>query len=720
MSHPEVPGQQGLSTDMPSLVVRPVLAQPERARLFQILDELGQMQGALLPVLHAVQEAFGYVPPEAVGDIADRLGLSRAEIHGVITFYSHFRSQPAGRHRVEICRAEACQSKGADQLLEQVSARLGCRVGQTSADAGFTLEPVYCLGLCAQSPAIMVDGHPYARVDAARFEQILTSLNSRARVEGKTPAASAVPSTALTTVYVPCDAAALAVGADQVAEAIEAQAARRGQAVRIVRNGSRGLLWLETLVEVQTDRGRVAYGPITASDVPGLFDAGFLQGGDHPLGQGLTDAMPYLARQQRLTFARVGVTDPLSLDDYAQQGGWQGLRRALAMSPQAIVQEVTASGLRGRGGAAFPTGVKWQTALSAQAEQKYIVCNADEGDSGTFADRMLMEGDPFALIEGMTIAALAVGATQGFIYVRSEYPHACATLRQAIGKAVEAGWLGENIHGSGRRFELQVRVAAGAYICGEETAMLESLEGKRGQVRAKPPLPARQGLFGQPTVINNVISLATVPWVLAHGAQAYADFGMGRSRGTLPFQLAGNIARGGLVELAFGGTLRELIFDFGAGSASGRPLRAVQVGGPLGAYLPESQWDVPLDYEAYKAISAMMGHGGLVAFDDTVDMARMARYAMEFCAIESCGKCTPCRIGSRRGVEVIDRLVSATSPSARLQSKVLLEDLCDTMLAGSLCALGGMAPYPVLSAIQHFPGDFGLTQPASSVSASGD
>ncbi len=513
-------------------------------------------------------------------------------------------------------------------------------------------------------------------------------------------------------IYVPRDAAALAVGADEVASAIEAEAARLGQAVEIVRNGSRGLLWLEPLVEIATPQGRMAYGPVAPEDVAALFAGGWLAGrAGHPLAHGLTEEIPYLRRQERLTFARVGVTDPLSIQDYAAHGGLAGLERALSMTPAQIVEEVTASGLRGRGGAAFPTGIKWKTVLGAPSATKYIVCNADEGDSGTFADRLLMEGDPYALIEGMTIAGLAVGADYGYIYVRSEYPHAIETLRAAIGRAREVGWLGEDIHGSGRRFDLEVRQGAGAYICGEETALLESLEGKRGVVRAKPPLPAISGLFGQPTVINNVISLATVPTILARGAAYYRDYGVGRSHGTLPFQLAGNIKQGGLVEKAFGLSLRELLYDFGGGSASGKPLRAAQVGGPLGAYLPESQWDVPLDYEAYIAISAMVGHGGVVAFDDSVDMARMARYAMEFCAVESCGKCTPCRIGSTRGVETIDRII-AGGPARQAQIH-LLRDLCDTMLGGSLCALGGMAPYPVLSALNHFPEDFGqITQAA--------
>jgi len=513
---------------------------------------------------------------------------------------------------------------------------------------------------------------------------------------------------AVVTLYVPRDSAALAAGADEIADLLRAACTTRGLDVQIVRNSSRGMFWLEPLVEVATPQGRVAYGPVAPEDVPGLLDAGLLEGGAHALCQGPTEAIPYLARQQRLTFARMGVTDPLSLADYDAHGGWAGLRHAIAMDGAAIVDTVLESGLRGRGGAAFPTGIKWKTVLGAKAAQKYVVCNADEGDSGTFSDRMTMEGDPFMLIEGMTIAGLAVGATKGYVYIRSEYPHAIAVMNEAISLARAAGFLGADILGSGRTFELEVRKAAGAYVCGEETAMLESIEGRRGIVRAKPPLPALEGLFGMPTVINNVISFASVPVILAKGADHYKNYGMGRSRGTLPFQITGNIQHGGLVELAFGVTLRELLYDFGGGSRSGRPIKAVQVGGPLGTYVPESKWDVPLDYEAYAAFGAVVGHGGLVVHDDSADMAQLARYAMEFCALESCGKCTPCRIGSTRGVEVIDRIVRNEN---RARQVILLRDLCDTMVHGSLCAMGGMTPYPVLSALNHYPEDFGLSAP---------
>lgn len=507
-----------------------------------------------------------------------------------------------------------------------------------------------------------------------------------------------------TIIYVPCDTTALSLGADEVAEQIRHYAEQQDVDLRMVRNGSRGLFWLEPLVEVVTAEGRVAYGPVEPEQVAELVETGLFDGQPgHPLYLGSIEEHPYLKRQQRLTFSRIGITDPLCLDDYIAHGGFVGLKKAAALTAQGIVDQVKTSGLRGRGGAAFPAGIKWQTVLDEpQDQQKYIVCNADEGDSGTFADRLVMECDPYMLIEGMVIAGLAVGATKGYIYLRSEYLLSQQMLNAAIGRAEAAGYLGENVCGNGRAFHLEVRLGAGAYICGEETALLESLEGKRGLVRSKPPLPAIKGLFGQPTVVNNVLSLAAIPFILAEGGQTYADYGMGRSLGTLAIQLAGNVKQGGLIELAFGVTLQEVLYDFGAGTLTGRPIKAVQVGGPLMAYMPENQWHTPMDYEAFAQLGAGIGHGGVVVFDDSVDMGEQARFAMEFCAFESCGKCTPCRIGSVRGVEVIDRIRAGENPEDNLE---LLEELCETMVDGSLCAMGGMTPYPVQSVMKYFPED---------------
>ena len=505
-------------------------------------------------------------------------------------------------------------------------------------------------------------------------------------------------------VYLPLDSAAVALGADEVAEAILAHGRAHGIDVTLVRNGSRGMVWLEPLAEVETPEGRMAFGPMTVADV----DALFRDPARHPKALGLTEALPWMRAQTRLTFARVGVIDPLSLQDYAAHGGLAGLERALNMTAPEMVAEVTASGLRGRGGAGFPTGIKWKTVSEAKADRKYIVCNADEGDSATFADRMLMEGDPFTLIEGMTIAGLACGATKGFVYIRSEYPVAIAVMQKAVEVARAAGVLGAAVLGRGPAFDMEVRVGAGAYVCGEETSLLNSLEGKRGIVRAKPPLPALQGFMGRPTVVNNVISLASIPVIFAKGAAFYQGFGLGRSRGTIPLQIAGNVRHGGLYEIAFGLTLGEIVNGIGGGTASGRPVKAVQVGGPLGAYFPVSLFDTPFGYEEFAGKDGLIGHAGLTVFDDTADMLGMARFAMEFCAIESCGKCTPCRLGAVRGMETVDRIARGDASAVPL-----LTDLCNTMKAGSLCALGGFTPYPVMSALTHFPDDFARAKEAA-------
>jgi formate dehydrogenase iron-sulfur subunit len=504
-------------------------------------------------------------------------------------------------------------------------------------------------------------------------------------------------------IYIPGDSGSVALGADRLAIRMAEALKARDLDAEIVRNGSRGLYWLEPMVEVETGKGRVAYGPVKASDVDGLLEAGLLEGGDHPLSLGAPEELPFLKRQTRLTFARCGITDPLSLDDYRDHGGLTGLTNAVAMEPEVIVAQVTESGLRGRGGAGFPTGIKWKTVLEAEGEQKYIVCNADEGDSGTFADRMIMEGDPFVLIEGMVIAGIATRATKGYVYLRSEYPHAIRVMNRAVEIAREAGILGTSVLGSAHTFDMEIRVGAGAYVCGEETALLESLEGRRGVVRAKPPLPAHKGFLGRPTVVNNVISLASVPVIMDKGADFYRDFGMGRSRGTIPVQIAGNVRHGGLFEAAFGMSLGELVDDIAGGTATGRPVKAVQVGGPLGAYFPRELFDTPFDYEAFAAKDGLIGHAGIVVFDDTADMLKQARFAFEFCAVESCGKCTPCRIGSTRGVEVADKIRDGIEPESQI---TLMTDLCNTMKFGSLCALGGFTPYPVMSALTHFPDDF--------------
>lgn len=654
-------------------------------QLAALVRDFADVPGGLLPALHAVQHHTGHVPTDLIPALADTFNLAVAEVHGVISFYKDFRTEAPKGPLVQVCRAEACASRGAAAVWDAAVL--------AGHDRPVEVEEVFCLGLCTQGPAVASLGTMHVGVTPSSVETI---IGSAVRREG---APTDVPTGGVgVTVYVPADVAARAAGADAVAAAF---ASRDG--VRVVRNGSRGMLWLEPLVEVATPEGRVAYGNVLASDVDSLMAAGVLHGGEHPLRLGPTDALPWMQGQSRVTFGRIGVVDPRDADDYVAHGGLAGLRRALSMSPAEVVTEVTDSGLRGRGGAAFPTGIKFRTVLDTPSDRKYVVCNADEGDSGTFADRMVMEGDPFLLVEGMTIAGWAVGASDGYVYIRSEYPDAIVAMQAAIAAAEARGWLGDDVLGSGFAFRLHVRVGAGAYICGEETALIESIEGRRGIVRAKPPLPAIEGLWGKPTVINNVLSLAAVPSILADGAAAYAALGVGRSRGTQVVQLAGNVARGGIVEVPFGVTVREVVEQWGGGTASGRPVRTVQAGGPLGAYLSPEQLDLPIDYEAFNAAGALLGHGSLVVFDDTVDMAAMARFAMEFCAAESCGKCTPCRIGSTRGVELIDKITAGIDREKNIDTLV---DLCEVMADASLCAMGGFTPLPVRSALTHFADDF--------------
>ncbi len=663
--------------------------QAETVDISSMVDQFHDLPGGLLPLLHAVQEALGYIPDSVVPTIADALNLSRAEVHGVISFYPDFHSHPLGNHVVQICRAEACQAMGSRQLEIHAKKTLGVEFGETTPDGNITLEPVYCLGNCACSPSIRIDDQIHAHVDTAQFDQLIEGIDNSAQ------AVTTADNTSHK-FYLSMDTTAVAKGADDVARQLPEN--------QLVRTGSRGLFYLEPLLEVDTDQGRIGFGPVTASDVESIVSS-IDAPDDHPLYLGIVDEIDYLKKQQRVTFARAGVGDPLNIETYQRLGGFEGLRKAIAMSEQDVVDQIKESGLRGRGGAAFAAGIKMQTVLDTPADQKYIACNADEGDSGTFADRLLMEADPYQLIEGMTIAGRAVGATRGYIYFRSEYPVALKILNVAIERATDEGFLGDSILGSSTNFHIEIRLGAGAYICGEETAMLDSIEGKRGMVRAKPPLPAIEGLFGKPTVVNNVLTLAAMTSILEKGASVYEQLGSDRSRGTLAIQLSGNVKRGGLIEVPFGISLREVVENYGQGTASGRPVRAIQVGGPLGAYLPQAVLDTPLDYESFAAINAMIGHGGVVLFDDTVDMAAQARFAMEFCAVESCGKCTPCRIGSTRGVEVIDRIVEDNN---RDENLILLHDLCDTMEDASLCAMGGLTPSPVRSALEHFFDDFSV------------
>jgi formate dehydrogenase iron-sulfur subunit len=546
--------------------------------------------GGTISSLRALVQTQGYIRETDQHKVAELFNISRAEVRGIVSFYTDLCTEPPAERTIRVCQAEACQANGCRSLTASLEDRLGIKMGTSTPDNKLALEAVYCLGHCASGPAAMVDDH------------IFTYLTEKD---------------------------------------------------------------LDLLID---DRGAL-----------------------DPASPVLPVATTIVPTAEQIIFNRCGKAAPLDIDAYRADGGFDG-----SLPAEKLLAEVRASGLRGRGGAGFPAHIKWQTVADQTTEQKYIVCNADEGDSGTFADRLIMEGDPFLLIEGMLLAAKAVGASLGFIYLRSEYPAAAKVLNEAIGVARSEDILND-------AFDIELFIGAGAYICGEETSLLESLEGKPGLIRAKPPLPAIEGLLGKPTLVHNVITLCTVPWIIRHGGEAYRQIGVGNSTGTMPFQLSGNVKRGGLIEIPFGMPLGEFIETYGGGTRSGRPLKAVQIGGPLGAYLSVEQLATPLTYEAMAAIGAGIGHGGIVVFDDTVDMFEQATYAFTFCAHESCGKCTPCRIGSVRGRELMQDMQENGCTQEKL---ILVKDLCEVMTKASLCQMGGMTPIPVQSAISHFPDSF--------------
>ena len=559
----------------------------EMTSLNSLIEPFAQTMGGPIRALRAVMAERGWIDEEAIVEVAEIFNLSRAEVRGIVSFYSDFRTSPPPARTLKLCRAEACQARGARAVCQALESETGQRIGEAHEGAELEIEAVHCLGLCAHGPVAWEGDHFFVGLRAS-------------------------------------DAKDLASGALS------------------------GLAWAAAT--------------------------------------SLDDASPeWLEGQTRLIFERAEMNDPLDLDAYLSDGGFS----TLARDGNELLLEIEASGLRGRGGAGFPAAIKWRTVASQATDTKYVVCNADEGDSGTFADRLIMERAPYLLLEGMALAAKAVGARQGFIYLRSEYPKAALVLEEALVRLERSGLLKDQL-------QVELFIGAGAYICGEETSLLESLEGRRGLIRAKPPLPAISGLKGQPTLVHNVVTLSAVPWIVRYGGERYRALGVGASTGTMPFQLSGNVKKGGIVEVPFGMTVRTLVETFGGGTQSGRPIGAIQVGGPLGAYLLPEQFDTPLTYEAMSSIGAGIGHGGLVVFDDQVDLIEQARYAFAFCELESCGKCTPCRLGATRGKELIED-IQREGPS---QEKIrLLDDLCEVMTHASLCQLGGMTPIPVRSAL---------------------
>jgi NADH-quinone oxidoreductase subunit F len=694
----------------------------------QVIARHGARPDAAIPILQAIQRHYRYLPREALERVCAQTEITPAEITSVATFYTQFRHQPVGQHIICVCHGTACHVKGAGLIHEALERRLGIVPGQdTAPDGSFTIEKVACLGCCTLAPVIQIDGITYGRLTAQQVGEVLDDFLQRRRdgaQRGEYPAI--VHGEAVGEIRIGLGSCCQAQGSARVHQAIERVLAETGAAAKVKRVGCVGMCHQTPLVELLPPASQPQlFSRVQPEDVPAIILKHFRPRGvvrqiRHLLGRWLdrmfTDELAdpvtehtlpvrdgavcaFLGPQRRLATEYCGQIDPTDLDEYQRHGGFAALRQALEMSPDGIVAEVERSGLRGRGGAGFPTGRKWAAVRQAPGHPKYLICNGDEGDPGAFMDRMLLESFPYRIIEGMAIAARAVGAQQAIFYIRAEYPLAVERIREALDRCRQHGILGPRVLGSDFALHFQVKEGAGAFVCGEETALLASLEGRRGMPRLRPPFPAEFGLWGKPTLVNNVETYALVPWIIRHGAAAFAALGTEHSKGTKVFALAGKVRRGGLIEVPMGVTLRQIIEQIGGGVAEGRTFKAVQVGGPSGGCVPAELADIPVDYEALTQVGAIMGSGGLVVLDDSDCMVDIARYFLRFTQDQSCGKCTFCRIGTRRMLDILDRLCDGRGEKGDLEE---LEQLARAVSAASICGLGRTAPNPVLATLRYF------------------
>ena len=694
----------------------------EGPEIDRIVCATGTRRRDLIPILQALQDRYHYLPPDALRRIPALTDIRPADVIGVATFYRQFRLRPAGEHRVKVCIGTACHVKGAEHVFDAFRKHLRIEGAEdTDADRLFTVEKVACLGCCMLAPAVQIDDITYGFVQPGGVGKVLRDFLA-ARAADEAPdavAAAAAAGEARLCLCTSCRAG----GADTIRDALRRDIAALGLDVHVRAVGCTGASFQAPLVELAlADGRRFRYGRLgpdavrpmllrhfrpphvarrLQSAARGVLERILTDEAWEPVTRYTVDPREgpdraYEMRQVRIATARAGELDPTDLAAYRADGGFTAYAQCMEMAPEAIVQQIEVAELRGRGGAGFPTGWKWNAVRNARDDgERFLVCNADEGDPGAFMDRMILESFPFRVIEGMLIAARAIGARRGFVYVRQEYPLAVHSLERALAACREADLLGA--------FELEIVKGAGAFVCGEETALLAAIEGRRGMPRFRPPYPSEQGLWGRPTVVNNVETLATVPWILREGAAAFAALGTESSRGTKVFALAGKITRGGMIEVPMGITLREIVEQVGGGVPEGRTLKAVQVGGPSGGCVPASLAHTPVDYDALTAVGAIMGSGGLVVLDDEDCMVDIARYFLAFTQDESCGKCTFCRIGTRRMLEILERLCEGRGRDGDLEE---LEHLAQATQTGSLCGLGRTAPNPVLSTMQYFRGEY--------------
>jgi len=711
----------------------------------EAVARLGRKPESVIPILQALQEGYGWLPGPALQRVCELTEITPAAITGVASFYDMFRHKPRGRHMVQVCRGTACHVAGAERVLDAVHRHLGLRPGQDTDDQGeFTVETVACMGCCTLAPVVKLDGVTKGRAAAETMPALITDHlategggPSEASTEG--PCHPVEPGSA--EIHVGLGSCCIAKGSGQIFQALQDYAARSGAHVTVKRVGCVGMCHRTPMVEVAVpNKAGAFYADLTPAEARALIEKSVPAHGlwrravtawEDTLDKILLDGAPprqeveshvmnrrdpgvraFLDRQRHIATEHFGRLDPLDLDEYLAHEGFAALRKCLpapdtqappTLSADQLISTIEASGLRGRGGAGFPTGQKWRAVNRQPGECKYVICNGDEGDPGAFMDRMILESFPFRVIEGLAIAAVAAGAREGIFYIRHEYPLAVRRVRAAIAEMERRGWLGDALLGSGPPLKFSVVEGAGAFVCGEETALIASVEGRRGMPRLRPPFPAESGLWGKPTLINNVETLALVPWIVRHGAEKFAAIGTAKSKGTKVFALAGNIRRGGLIEVPMGTTVREIIEEIGGGVPEGRKFKAVQIGGPSGGCVPARLGDTPVDYESLRSVGAVMGSGGMVVLDDSVCMVDIARYFLRFTQDQSCGKCTFCRIGTKRMLEILERLCAGKAQPAQLEE---LRLLARQVGAGSLCGLGKTAPNPVLSTLQYFPEEY--------------
>ncbi len=720
----------------------------------ETVARLGRAPDAVIPILQAMQDHYGYLPEEALRRVCDTTQITPAAITGVSSFYDMFRHKPVGRHVVRVCHGTACHVTGAERVEEALRRHLRIEPGKdTDYDGLFTIEQVACLGCCTLAPVVRIGESTSGHVTGQRAPQIIAEFLEQEKAGaslGSTEEAL-VASNGSAQIHIGLGSCCMAKGSDRLFHALQHTAAKTGAKVSVKRVGCVGMCHRTPMIEVvRPGKPSAFYAGLGEAEAQNLLlrhfrpkglvrnlsrlwtrslDALLLDETTDPIAVAELDIKApavgaFLGRQVHIATEQFGQIDPLDLDEYIAHGGFSALARCLPsesdgtppasfnkterageapslsrLSAGQLIDCVEASGLRGRGGAGFPTAAKWRLARQQPGDTKYVICNGDEGDPGAFMDRMLLESFPYRIIEGLAMAAVAVGAHEGIFYIRHEYPLAVKRVRAALKICAQRGWLGERLLGSDYRFQVTIKEGAGAFVCGEETALIASVEGHRGMPRLRPPFPAQAGLWGKPTVINNVETLAVLPWIVRHGPHAFAAYGTQASKGTKVFALAGNIQRGGLIEIPMGTTIREIVDEIGGGVRSGRRFKAVQIGGPSGGCVPARLADTPVDYESLREVGAIMGSGGLVVLDDTACMVDIARYFLQFTQDQSCGKCTFCRVGTRRMLDILDRLCAG---KGQRQDLAQLEHLARQVGAGSLCGLGKTAPNPVLSTLRYF------------------